>query len=91
MLRFTFSTPGILHWTRRRMRSPHWSKTLSVLHAPRCFRGMLAEVAIGHGVLVVLAENFGHPPTPLLAYIHSNKIKGSGQECPLPARCALPC
>src|SRR5260370_34279142 len=33
-LRFTFSTPVISHWTRRRMKSPHWSEALSLLLAP---------------------------------------------------------
>src|SRR6185437_14899769 len=31
-LKFTFSMPVISRWTRLRMRSPHWSKALLVLH-----------------------------------------------------------
>ena len=32
--KFTFSTPVISHWTRLRMRSPHWSEILSALYTP---------------------------------------------------------
>jgi len=29
----------ISHWTRRQMRSPHWSEPLSLLHVGSCRRG----------------------------------------------------
>jgi hypothetical protein len=35
-LKSTCSTPAISHWTRLRMKSPHWCETLSVLDVRPC-------------------------------------------------------
>ena len=39
MLKFTFSTPVISHWTRRQMRLQHWCEVLSVLLVEDLRRG----------------------------------------------------
>src|SRR6267143_5607804 len=44
-LKFTFSTPVISHWTRRLMRSPHWSEPLSLLHVRSRRRGAPVDAA----------------------------------------------
>ena len=69
-LKFTFSTPVILHWTRLPKRSPHWSESLSARHVKTCWRDALAEPAMK--TLPTLREEVDEvvtsPKAPLLRH-----------------------
>jgi len=54
--RFTFSKPVISHWTRLRMRSPHWSEALSVLHVECSRRGQAREVCMSDTKTAIVTE-----------------------------------